>query len=715
MICGAGQFLSIFAAMCKKSAQIFICSLWFMVISIGLKAQQNDTLTSVSDTITVAFSDTVPGIDSLAHLPQDTIITDSTTIAGDSLKNIIFDSTYYSLYGHLFSPDDTTLIHKWKFYSGKYDITISEYDSTLNDFYIYHPAFRKSIAHVYLGANGLATESALFFEPNPQTDYLFLESFTPYVYQPHIIDYYNVKRPFTKFSAHLGPKEEQNIRILHTQNINPYFNGFFKFNSFSTDGVYVDQGVRNNTGVIGGSYLKGRFATHVNYIFSKINPQESGGITDHEYITDTTRNVEEIPTRLTEGETQIKDRRFFIDQKIGFVKTKKTDSADFGNYWFSLQYNYNHQKTFKIYTDQPDNYISAYTKDTLNLYAHNYSGAATFDSNYFESNNHLLKLNLEEIPGRIPSVGAYFGIGYNNTRYGYFNKDTLFNHTHDTLVNNYFLEAGIYRYRSKFLKFSGSYRFYLAGYKQNDMSLKGNLHLDIGKGKNRMDFKSSGSIEVETPDYFYQRYYSNHFRWENSFKPVKRNKLSASIHYPRFNLSGGVNYSLLKDNIFFNQEAIPEQESDFISVVEANIQNHLDFWRFNLKTKAYYQKTGNNRVMPLPEFAGYASLYYEQEVFFKHTGGIITIQLGTDVYYFSSYHAPAYNPATALFYNQSEKLIGNYPYLGAFFSVEIKRLRFYIRGQHLNYDISQRNYFASPNYPTTKQTVKYGLTWTFYN
>ena len=84
--------------------------------------------------------------------------------------------------------------------------------------------------------------------------------------------------------------------------------------------------------------------------------------------------------------------------------------------------------------------------------------------------------------------------------------------------------------------------------------------------------------------------------------------------------------------------------------------------------------------------------------------------------YWTSYYGQAYSPALARFYNQTEQLIGNYPFVGIFANLEIKRLRFYLRFEHANYGkTSPENYFMAPYYPTNRGTFRYGLAWTFYD
>ena len=50
--------------------------------------------------------------------------------------------------------------------------------------------------------------------------------------------------------------------------------------------------------------------------------------------------------------------------------------------------------------------------------------------------------------------------------------------------------------------------------------------------------------------------------------------------------------------------------------------------KFGLNTRLNYQQTSNSEVLPLPEFSGYAALYWAPHLHFSSTGGSLRFQLG---------------------------------------------------------------------------------------
>jgi hypothetical protein len=274
----------------------------------------------------------------------------------------------------------------------------------------------------------------------------------------------------------------------------------------------------------------------------------------------------------------------------------------------------------------------------------------------------------------------------------------------------------MYRLKGEKFKFSGNYKLFVSGYRQTDMQLDGFISQLFGKGKRTFEMKGEGILSLKKPEYLLTRYYSNHYRWQNDFKSEKRTTLNFSLSSSVLKAQIGSRYNLLADYIYFNNQALPAQFSKPISVFDVYANKVFTFGPFGLNARLNYQNTSNKEVLPLPEFSGYAALYWSPTLIFEETNGKLRFQLGTDAYYWTSFYGQAYSPALAVFYNQKEQLVGNYPFVGVFVNFEIKRLRFYLRYEHANYDLTKpANYFNTPYYPTYQSTFRYGLVWTFYD
>jgi len=684
-------------------------------VSNNIAVQVVDSTKVANDSVNFATSDT----NTIVHIVQDSLL----QIEGKQITDSNFmhiDSVEFSLNAFLLSTSDSVTVEKWKYNNTIHNFDVFAFDSTLKEFHISHPAYKHSINNTYLGNSGLASKSNIFFDPNPETGFLFLKSFTPYLHQANNSTYYNTKKPFTLFGYNAGPKEEQSIEVIHTQNVNKYFNAFIKYNNYSGIGHYFNQETKNNSGTFGGSHIRDRFATHLSFTFSRINVQENGGIIDPYFITDTTLSPTEVGTRLNNANNYVQDRQWYIDQKIGFIKGRKSDTSSIGDYLLSLQYNFYHQKSKRIYEDDDQLFSNSISGESMYFYEHNYSGASTFDTNSFTNQEHLLRLNLEESLANILGFGTYIGIGKHKTNYSYYNKDTLFINKLDTTIHSSFLEAGIYRLNpSSHFNFYGHYRHFFSGYKQNDFTLSGMIALNIGSGNLRSRISAEGKTQNKTPDYFLKRFRSNHFQWDNGFDKENVTELKGKIQLPKLQTTIGARYALLTNHIYFDSSANPRQFKSDFNIFDAYINNTVDFVGFNLISKVNYQMSGKQDILPLPTWSFYHALYYEHEITFKSTNGKMLFQLGADVNYWSSFFAPGYSPAIAQFHNQTNQKIGDYPFVGAFLNLRIKRMRIYIKGEHINYsamkDWNLANYFVAPLYPSPRMVIKYGISWTFYD
>ncbi len=659
-----------------------------------------NTMDAASDTTAhdSSWRDSVPSVDSL-------------------LPAVFRDTSRYALYRQIYVIPDSLKVHKWRYDPNVYDFEIHTYDSTLDLLHLHRPANRNGRVTANLYQLGTAIQSHEYFEPNEPTRFLFLKSFTSYMHQAETEEFYNVSKPFTLFGYDGGQKDEQTIDVLHTQNITRGINIFFKYNSYGGNGEYVQQKTKNRSGSLGGSFINGRFATHLAWTFNRIDAQENGGIVDEYLVRDSIMSAKEIAVRLTDARTYIKDRQWFFDQKVGFVRAKESDTSDTGGYWFSLQYTFSRQASTKYYRDKLSKYYNPIIKDSLSIYKHNYSNRSTYDSCAYSDQIHQIRLNLEETKNPYAPFGLYGALGVHKARYYYFNVDTLFANIHSTTKSSAYFEAGLHRTRPGLLTFSGSYRQYLAGYKLGDFTMKGQIRQQFSKSDKPLSISAEALFERSKPDYFLTDYQSNHLKWQNDFsdRPLTM-MLSGVLDVPRFRTSIGGHYALHTNYIYLDADCQPMQADKAFSVMDVQLRNHLSGAGFNLVSRINYQISGNENVLPLAKLTAYEALYYERDLFFESTNGHLYFQLGLDMTFWTKYNAQAYCPAVALFHNQNKSETGNYPFVGAFLNVRIKQVRFFVCGHHINYDLfGMRDFLLAPNYPTSKATFSYGIRWSFYD
>ena len=143
-------------------------------------------------------------------------------------------------------------------------------------------------------------------------------------------------------------------------------------------------------------------------------------------------------------------------------------------------------------------------------------------------------------------------------------------------------------------------------------------------------------------------------------------------------------------------------------------RNSPCYWKFHSINKIAFQQVHPD-VLSLPALAVSSSNYIEHVFNFKSTEGKLKTIIGFDLFYNTSYYANAYMPSMAIFYQQQEKQLGNYPYVDVFLNVRLKRVRFFMNYEHINSGWLEKNFFTTLHYPMDQRYLKIGISWTFYD
>lgn len=109
--------------------------------------------------------------------------------------------------------------------------------------------------------------------------------------------------------------------------------------------------------------------------------------------------------------------------------------------------------------------------------------------------------------------------------------------------------------------------FFLA-LQMNDLSVKANARLDLYPFRRARKSPVSLNVHFETsleePEYYYQHYYSNHYKWDNDFGKISTTKIQGSLNIPRWRIGARVGYALLSGNVYYDSTrgGASEQLSD---------------------------------------------------------------------------------------------------------------------------------------------------------
>jgi hypothetical protein len=641
----------------------------------------------------------------------------------------------------LFAQLDTSqVIYSWKL--DPYSITRlpEKIDTNLAGFQIDNPIRRDFISASTTGNTGAPAISNIFTDRDLREEYRVTNVFHPAMKRISNTAYFHTRKPFSMLSYSNGGsslEKEETFDAFHTQNVTPALNVGLNFTSQNARGQYLLQRVKNNSFRMFGSYSGNAvYSCHAVFNFNRITADENGGVLHDSLITDTIfKFSKEIPvlfggTDQTNQHTpdvyrDIRNISFFTIQEVSFRKLfSSPDTAVKSKrikiFYPKLAYIFSLDRSKILFTDKNPSvgvdaglYPGVYVDENL-----------TKDSLYYWRMQNALRLQFQ---GR---RNNHYFIDFTHEAINYSQIVPI-----DTLRDNYFLykdynlpaanrraqlynthlSSGFSRIFANALKLTVYGRYYLAGYQSTNYQLSGDIELMIRRKEKDISIKAGASNELLKPGFLYSRFVSNNFIWNQDLKQTNISDLSGDISLLSQKFELHADYFLLHNFVYFDAAAMPRQFQQALSVLSIVAEKEFQLWKLHSINRLAFQQVSNPDVLSLPALAVHSSNYLEHEFNFKATQGKLVTMIGFDLFYNTSYYANAYMPSLAVFYQQKEKMLGNHPYLDVFLNIRLKRVRFFLKYEHLNSGWLEKNFFTALHYPMNQRYLKTGISWTFYD
>ena len=629
------------------------------------------------------------------------------------------------------SQEQPEIIRAWQLRDLLTEKEAVEIDTMINSFHINNPLFKKSISYSYLGNVGLAGISNIFADRSNPSDFFFIDPFRHYLNNASETRFYNTRRPFSLIDYSSGGprgKNEKILNLLHTQNIDPDFNAGFSYFNINSDGQYQNQEAITNAISFFSSYVVDNYQAHASINLNSARVFESGGLADDESLRNPDYETEDHPVNLQDARHWLNNLSILVSQSWQPLLDMESDTAA-GNFGMWLQgFRIFHVMQYDRYkrTYDDNNPTSGFYPDVL------LNSNRTFDSVYFRSMTNSLMIQLPEFRKGSVSFNARAGLKNELLKASYNRlSDTVFHFSdlhpvhyflsepddyliNDRTENNYGSNALIASARGNIGDVFGIWgegNLFLQGHRAGEYDIRAGIIFDFFEGKNRSVIEAGINQSETTPSIFLGRYSSNHFFWENDFRKPGRSGLRGLISMPERNFSVSADFILLNNYIYFDKTANPRQHTDVFPVLNISLKKDVNLWRFFFRNIVNYQVTGMDNILPLPEISIYQSTWFEQTLI----RDILNMQIGFDVYYYTAHSGYAYQPATAQFYLQDERSLGNYPYVDVFINFKHKRTRVFLKGEHVNAGFLEPEYFTVLHYPVNHRVIKFGFSWSFYN
>ena len=571
-------------------------------------------------------------------------------------------------------------------------------------------------------------QSRIYFSRQRTTDFLFADAYTPYIITPQQVKFYHTTTPYSTiaykkgFVTNLG---QSDISFSFTGNVTrrvnlgmtiDYLNSFGRFANLEGKTVY---------GSVFGSYngdhysLQGAFTwntlsnfengglQNINDLQGKLKPEDlpvnmqgmSGlrylsGYLNHYYsiCVERERKVN-YRERNEEGEWEKKD-----SIKIEYVPvttfrhifevndaTKRYIEKDAQGFYPNTYYNQN---------TTADSAACLSIKNTLSVtFEEEFNTWLKFGATVYAMNETQRHLSL--LPVYSDSVGLPPDITFENR-----------------WTNNTYVGGALYKNRGKHIHYGFDGNVCLIGYKLGEFQINGHIDGGFKLGKDSMTIAAKAFFRNETPDYYLQRYRSNHYEWDNDFNKQYRLHIGGEIAYPTKWVKPKlkVSFENITQPIYFDTDGKPKQMDGNIQVLAADLQLNITTPWVNLDNSIVYQLSSSDK-MPLPTLTLYNNLYYHG-TWVK----VLDVQIGVDMRFFTKYYAPILNPALGQFCVQNEVQVGNYPVMNVYanFYVRKLRLKLFAQYQHFNASFMNKQYFEMPSYPMAPDMFRAGIAWHFY-
>jgi hypothetical protein len=612
-----------------------------------------------------------------------------------SLK-ILSVNIFYSLISLSFSFEqvditDTSIVQKFQNFELNPEFQKREkFDTLLIYFQRYNPATRS--LYNTLGNIGLAHQSLIFnqiFSPGFNFEN---NNFLKWELVKDNIHHFNTRIPYTDVQFVVGSNQEQYFKGLHSQNITPNWNFGFYFNKIRSEGYFLNQKTDVTNIGFQNSYLSinKRYGNSIKGYYNNLYALENGGlVTDSIYDMFSATQLRGASNRRVSRGVSLK--HFYNFWVINDTIRGDEDTAT--NINFKVKGGVFHEFDYSL---------------RKRIYADNFPSSDFYPEIIFDSIRTFDSIRYSLIENRIG-----WEVFSKNISYRFYGEHQLgsvyFNHlsARDSIISNYTIGAKIRGGNKGKLHWNFNSKYFVFGTNRNDYLIDGQIEYDLQfYGKIGAGIRQVRS----TPDFIFNRYFSNHFVWQNNFNKTHSFAFNLFYHLPQQLLKIKYSSGVISNYVFFNELALPEQIVKAIAINSIEIEKILRFKKMFITNEIVGQFLSGSQIIRIPK------LVYRGSIFYEFTfGGAMKLQPGVEVLYFSKYLAYAYMPVTSQFYLQNRQWVGDYPFVDFFVNMKVKQVRFFVKLEHLNHGIGSQEYLLFPNYPQRARAFRVGLNWIFLN
>ena len=573
-------------------------------------------------------------------------------------------------------------------------------DTSLSRMQDYDPVFRGLIEYQTLGNLAQAAQPLLFGSRGSRGTVGFDLAGEPYIlYQtlPDSLRFYRVNKPYTQASYVLGAGVQQILNFRHARNIVPNLNLALDYTRTVSEGQSSQQkaGI-HNLGTSGWFRTRDRrYAVTAGFLFQSVLAEENGGAAIDSVFGFTPR--EAAPVQLVEAQTKNARQSFHLQQHLFGGHTETIPLKDSLSYdrivpqwraWHEFAWS----KDERSFTDaQPD---TSYYPDWL-----------------FDPDSVLVSYSLTRIENSFglararvsDTVGSPWEYRVRLThRYDRIQATAGFRTEQDLIglgqVSFLPIQDSLSRLRPLF-ESTGELN------RKGEFDAQARAGFMFGGQRFTLGLQAQRLLPTDQQQFFFSAPYF----WNQDLGAESRIVPELRYQNQRAGLNLVLKYHQVQNLLFWNESSIPSQASGGTNVWQALVIQNFHLGNWHLDNTLSVQKTSSEWIN-LPVYIGRHSFYYEG-FFFENA---LFARFGMDVRYQSQYTADAWNPVTASFYIQNDRIPDTYPTVDVFFSAVIDQARIFLKGYNLAQGFFAPGWYQTPDYPMPNRGIVLGIDWRFW-
>ena len=604
--------------------------------------------------------------------------------------------------------------------------------------YNYHREFVPSMASdawASTGNFGCAGINQIFFERKESSEFIFADALEHWIPNADNQKFYNTRIPMTLLSYSWGGGRESGqdrLKGIFSGNAGKRIQVGAMLDYLYSKGGYDRQALKDFVWGFSGSYTGDRYELQASVTtFNSVN-HESGGIKDDAYITDPASlqggdpniDAKAIPVNLSSAFSRVKGSQFRMNHryKVGYYEEEQVNDSTINrtyipvsSFIWTFDYKTNTHKFVNENATEDEEYFenSYLSVDGTNEETKYWRIRNTIGIDMLEGFNKYAKFGLSAYATH--EVRRYTQVCDTMLTSSYKPENLTpfpeFDIEPKTIENLLWVGGQLTKQRGSILTYGATAQFGIVGSVAGDIDVSGHLSTHIPLLGDTVSIGGEGFFRNTEASFLLKNYISNHFAWKNDFGKIRRFRVGGRIEIPRFGTTLSAGVENLQNYVYFNTLALPEQEGGSVQVFSASLSQNFRLGILHWNNRLTYQTSSNESVLPLPKLAVYSDLFLSFTV-----SKVLKINLGVDCNYYTNYYAPAYQPSTMSFYNQTEKKLGNYPFMNAYADMKLSKTRFFVMYSHLNQGMfGGNNYFAALHYPMNPSRFQLGISVDFAN